>query len=131
MTQRALVLATLAEGPSRVVDPLDCDDARYLSELIRALGGRVTVADGALEVEPPPTDHGRFRAPSEAVFLGNAGTAVRFGSCLALLSDGALTIDGDEHMRKRPLGPLVEALGQLGAAVEFDLIQVQGFKKLS
>lgn len=114
MTQRALVLATLAEGPMRIADPLDCDDARYLSELVRALGGRVTASDSALEVEPPPTEDGRFRAPTEPVFLGNAGTAVRFGACLSLVAEGALTIDGDEHMRKRPLGPLVEALGQLG-----------------
>lgn len=114
MTQRALVLATLADGPTRIVDPLDCDDARHLSELVRALGGRVTATEGILEVEPPPTERGQFHAPTEAVFLGNAGTAVRFGAGLSLLVEGALTIDGDEHMRKRPLGPLVEALGQLG-----------------
>lgn len=124
MTQRALVLAALAERPSRIVAPLDCDDARYLSDLVRALGGRVTKHDGALEVEPPPRTGGRFRAPSEAVFLGNAGTAVRFGSCLSLVTEGALTIDGDEHMRKRPLGPLVEALEQLG--VEGRYLETEG-----
>jgi len=53
------------------------------------------------------------------VFLGNAGTAVRFGACLSLLSDGELVIDGEPRMRQRPIGALVEALAQLGVTARY------------
>ncbi|MEM6790735.1 MAG: 3-phosphoshikimate 1-carboxyvinyltransferase [Myxococcota bacterium] len=118
MTQRALVLAALAGGPGRIRGPLDCDDARYLSELIRALGGAVHQGDATWQVIPPPRP---LVPPAAAVFLGNAGTAVRFGACWSLLlGSGSLRLDGDAHMRRRPLGPLVDALAHLGVDAAYD-----------
>lgn len=114
MTQRALVLAALADGPSTVARPLVCDDARHLSRLLEAMGVGVERGETAWRITPAA-----LRAPAEPQVLGNAGTAVRFGSCLSLLSDGPLTIDGDEHMRRRPLGPLVDALAQLGVEARY------------
>lgn len=115
MTQRALILAGLGDGPCVVDRPLVCDDSRYLTDLLRALGVGVDWEhDERVVVRPGP-----LVAPSEPVFCGNAGTAVRFGSCLSLLCDGALTIDGDEHMRGRPIGALGAALGALGIDVTY------------
>lgn len=114
MTQRALVIAALAEGPSEVVRPLLCDDAHHLSGLLEAMGVGVEREEGRWRVTPAP-----LVAPAAAQVLGNAGTAVRFGSCLSLLCEGPLTIDGNEHMRRRPLGPLTAALQSLGVDARF------------
>ncbi|MEM9691977.1 MAG: 3-phosphoshikimate 1-carboxyvinyltransferase [Myxococcota bacterium] len=118
MTQRALVLAALSEAPVTVRRPLVCDDSTYLTDLLRQLGHTVSWSSGVVTVEPvaPP-----WTAPSGAVLLGNAGTAVRFGSCLSLLVEGDLTIDGTEHMRRRPLGPLGDALSDLGVEVGYPM----------
>ncbi|HHH29157.1 MAG TPA: 3-phosphoshikimate 1-carboxyvinyltransferase, partial [Polyangiaceae bacterium] len=91
-----------------------CDDSRYLTDLLRALGTSVSWQDERVTVEPTP-----LVAPTEPVFCGNAGTAVRFGSCLSLLCDGSLTIDGDDHMRERPIGALGDALAALGIDVVY------------
>ena len=93
MTQRALILAALSDGPCTVDRPLVCDDSRYLTDLLRALGVSIVWHDEHVEVEPAP-----LVAPPEPVFCGNAGTAVRFtvepgleGS-LAALVDGMLPL---------------------------------------
>jgi 3-phosphoshikimate 1-carboxyvinyltransferase len=57
---------------------------------------------------------GRFAAPAAPLMLGNAGTATRFLTAAVALVDGIVVVDGDEHMRKRPIGPLVTALKSLG-----------------
>lgn len=114
MTQRALVIAALSPGRTRIAGPLVCDDSRYLTDLLRALGCTVTWNDDEASVSPSP-----LRAPESPVFCGNAGTAVRFGSCFSLLCDGPLTIDGDPHMRKRPIGPLGDALAAMGVDVRY------------
>jgi 3-phosphoshikimate 1-carboxyvinyltransferase len=115
MTQRALIIAALADGPSRIDGPLDCDDARYLVALLEALGTTVRWHERTIEIEPQP-----LRAPIHAVFCGNAGTTVRFGAALSALVDGTLRLDGDEHMRQRPMGPLDDALAALGIEVVFE-----------
>jgi 3-phosphoshikimate 1-carboxyvinyltransferase len=116
MTQRALVIAALADHDSVIERPLWCDDSRYLSDLLRALGCEVVWAEdqSQVRVEPAP-----LTAPERPIFCGNAGTAVRFGACLGLVCQGALTIDGDERMRSRPLGALGQSLESLGARVGY------------
>ena len=74
---------------------------------------------GVIVEEPDETSFvvrstGRLAAPAEPLFLGNAGTATRFLTAAVALCDGMVVVDGDEHMRKRPIGPLVTALRQLG-----------------
>lgn len=114
MTQRALVLAALSPGKTRIDGPLVCDDSRHLTELLRALGCEVAWRPTHTDVTAAP-----LVAPEAPVFCGNAGTAVRFGSCLSLVCEGALAIDGDAHMRKRPIGALGDALGAMGIAVSY------------
>ena len=113
MTQRALVIAALADGDGQVTieGALECDDSRYLSQVLRALGVEVRWDGDRVEVQPGP-----LSSPGERQFVGNAGTAMRFSSSLSLLTEGELVLDGDDRMRQRPLGPLAEALQTTGRA---------------
>jgi 3-phosphoshikimate 1-carboxyvinyltransferase len=114
MTQRALMIAALAEGDSIVERPLVCDDSRYLSAALRDLGVGIDWQGDRVRVHP-----GSLVPPRGALFCGNAGTAVRFTSCLSLLCDGTLRIDGDEHMQTRPIGALGESLEAMGVTVRY------------
>jgi 3-phosphoshikimate 1-carboxyvinyltransferase len=115
ITNRALLLAGLASGESRLTGALKSDDTRYMAEALRAMGVAVT--------EPDPTTFvvhgtGKLNPPAAPLFLGNAGTATRFLTATLALGSGRYIVDGDEHMRKRPIGPLVEALRSLGVDIE-------------
>ncbi|MEZ6234762.1 MAG: 3-phosphoshikimate 1-carboxyvinyltransferase [Phycisphaerales bacterium] len=120
LTNRAVLLAALSRGTSRVRRPLlGADDAERMLAAVRALGAKATVlADGDLEIEGVD---GRWPVGSEGVRLdlGNAGTATRFLAAAALVADGPVTIDGDARMRERPIGDLAGALESLGARVEW------------
>ncbi|TCL96419.1 3-phosphoshikimate 1-carboxyvinyltransferase [Rhizobium sp. PP-WC-2G-219] len=114
ITNRALLLAGLANGTSRLTGALRSDDTRYMAEALRAMGVEVREPDPTTFVV---TGTGRLAAPSEPLFLGNAGTATRFLTAAAALVDGTVVVDGDQHMRKRPIAPLVEALRSLGVVL--------------
>lgn len=114
ITNRALLLAALAGGTSRLTGALKSDDTRYMAQAVRAMGVVVDEPDATTFVV---SGAGRLQPPTEPLFLGNAGTATRFLTAAAALVDGKVVVDGDEHMRKRPIAPLVEALRALGVAV--------------
>ena len=111
ITNRALLLAALAEGTTRLTGALKSDDTARMAEALTAIGVRVEEPDATSFVV---SGDGRLRAPNAPLFLGNAGTATRFLTAAAALVDGTVVIDGDAHMRKRPIGPLVAALATLG-----------------
>ena len=111
ITNRALLLAGLARGASRLTGALKSDDTRHMATALRRMGVTVDEPDDTTFVV---TGTGRLTAPREPLFLGNAGTATRFLTAAAANIDGETVIDGDAHMRKRPIGPLVTALGALG-----------------
>ena len=115
ITNRALLLAALADGESRLTGALKSDDTARMAEALAAMGVRIEEPDQTtLFVQGA----GRLAAPAQPLFLGNAGTATRFLTAAAVLVDGAVTIDGDAHMRKRPIAPLVQALKALGVSAE-------------
>ncbi|OLP45899.1 3-phosphoshikimate 1-carboxyvinyltransferase [Rhizobium oryziradicis] len=114
ITNRALLLAGLAKGTSKLTGALKSDDTRYMAEALRAMGVTVDEPDATTFVV---TSSGQWQEPKEPLFLGNAGTATRFLTAAVALAKGRFTVDGDEHMRKRPILPLVEALQSLGVAV--------------
>ena len=114
ITNRVLLLAGLSRGTSRISGALKSDDTHHMAQALRAMG--VTVS------EPNATTFviegtGRLQPPAAPLFLGNAGTATRFLTAAAALVDGTVVIDGDRHMKKRPIAPLVEALRTLGIDV--------------
>lgn len=114
ITNRALLLAGLAKGTSKLTGALKSDDTRYMAEALRAMGVTVDEPDATSFVV---TSSGQWQEPKEPLFLGNAGTATRFLTAAVALAKGRFTVDGDEHMRKRPILPLVEALQSLGVAI--------------
>src|ERR1700754_4358378 len=115
ITNRALLLAALADGTSRLSGALKSDDTQYMAEALREMGVAVDEPDETSFTVP---GDGRLRAPKAPLFLGNAGTATRFLTAAVASVDGTVVIDGDEHMRKRPIGPLVAALKSLGLDAE-------------
>ncbi|MFP6685216.1 MAG: 3-phosphoshikimate 1-carboxyvinyltransferase [Polyangiaceae bacterium] len=125
MTQRSLLIGALCPEPSVIERALLCDDSRYLSGLLETLGCEIDWTSTATEGDADAPPHevalrpaATWRRPTEPLYCGNAGTAVRFGSCLSLLLDEPLVIDGDPHMRKRPIGALSDSLRQLGVDVQ-------------
>ncbi len=115
ITNRALLLAGLAKGTSRLTGALKSDDTRYMAEALRAMGVTVEEPDATTFVV---TGSGALKPPAGPLFLGNAGTATRFLTAAVASVDGTVVVDGDEHMRKRPIGPLVSALNALGLDAE-------------
>lgn len=123
LTNRFLVLAALADGPSRLRAPLHSRDSALMIEALRQLGATVTEVpgDGAfgpdLEVTPLSQDAASARTHIDC---GLAGTVMRFVPPLAALRRGASVFDGDPHARKRPMGAIIEALQALGVALTTD-----------
>ena len=111
ITNRALLLAALAKGTSRLTGALKSLDTKLMAGALRAMGVTVEEPDDTTFIV---TSSGRLTPPAEPLFLGNAGTAMRFLSAAVTLVEGTVVVDGDAHMRKRPIGPLVEALRSLG-----------------
>ena len=111
ITNRALVLAALADGPSVVRRALRSRDTLLMAAALTALGSRVDVSGEDWEVSP-----GRFEQDA-SVDCGLAGTVMRFVPPIAGLSGGTVDFDGDPHMRSRPVGELLNALRTLGVEV--------------
>ena len=121
ITNRALVLAALSDGPdpvSVIANPLRARDTMLAAAALRALGTGIDEQDTdsrtAWRVTP-----GR-PAPGSAVSVdvGNAGTVMRFVPGLAALTSAVVAFDGDARARQRPVGPILAALRQLGAHIE-------------
>ena len=111
ITNRALLLAALAKGTSRLSGALKSDDTRHMSEALRQMGVTIDEPDSTTFVV---TGSGRLQPPTAPLFLGNAGTAVRFLTAAVATVEGEVVLDGDAYMRKRPIGPLLEALRAAG-----------------
>jgi 3-phosphoshikimate 1-carboxyvinyltransferase len=109
VTNRALIIAALAEGHSRILNPLFSDDSFWLMNALVRLGIDVS-ADG---------ERGEVYASGVDLFVGNAGTVARFLPPVLALGRGPYTVDGVPRMRERPVADLVDAMRQLGAAVEY------------
>ena len=111
ITNRALLLAALANGTSRLSGALKSKDTTLMAAALRHMGVTVDEPDATSFVV---TSTGRLAAPTAPLFLGNAGTAVRFLTAAVATVDGTVIVDGDDHMRLRPIAPLVDALRSLG-----------------
>lgn len=113
ITNRALLLAALGRGTSRLAGALKSRDTTLMAAALRQMG---VVVDEPNETSFVVTSEGFLRAPQQPLLLGNAGTATRFLAAAAALCDGTVVIDGDAAMRKRPIGPLLTAMHSLGIA---------------
>ena len=114
LTARALVLAALADGPSRLVRPLRARDTDLMAAALQALGVRIEDDRQDWVVAP-----GSLRGPAE-VDAGLAGTVLRFLPPVAALADGPVRVDGDPRLHERPNAGLIAALRDLGVRVDDD-----------
>ena len=116
ITNRALIMASLATGRSVLRNVLDCEDSRYLVEALGNLGVLLSWDTELREIElqgaggPYPCRDGTF-------YCGNAGTTVRFLTAALAACGGNYRVDGSERMRERPIDGLVRGLVELGAQV--------------
>lgn len=138
LSNRALLLAALAQGDTRIANLLDADDTKRMREALTTLGVNLTQA--------PPLAHspklgdtllvqgtgGRFKLEGEfELFLGNAGTAFRPLIAALACNQGSAKfhIHGEPRMHERPVGHLVSALAELGCLVEY--LQNPGYAPLN
>ena len=119
LSNRILLLATLAKGTTKITNLLDSDDIRHMLESLKKLGvsyrledeGTTCYLDGLA---------GPIQADSGDLFLGNAGTAMRPLTAALCLGKGEFHLHGEPRMHERPIGDLVDALQHLGVDVRYE-----------
>jgi 3-phosphoshikimate 1-carboxyvinyltransferase len=111
MTNRALVLAALAQTPTTIRAPLRSRDTTLMVAGLRAMGTTVEDSGADWRVSPAP-----FVGPA-VIDVGLAGTVMRFLPPIATLATGDVSFDGDEGARRRPLQPVLDGLTALGADI--------------
>src|SRR5829696_7170418 len=117
LTNRALLIASLANGTTRLANALFSDDSRYFAKALQTLG---------FDIQLDETNYlmtitglgGKIPATKAELFIGNAGTAARFLSAFLTLGNGEYILDGEPRMRERPIGDLVDSLTRLGANIQ-------------
>ena len=114
LTNRALVLASIADGPSVVRRALRSRDTSLMATALTSLGAHVDTTGDDWAVTPGAFDR------DAVVDCGLAGTVLRFVPPVAALSSGSVAFDGDPHMRTRPVGEVLTALRGLGVTVDDD-----------
>lgn len=113
-TNRALLLAALADGPSTITGALKARDTKLMAAGLRSMGTTISMSGGTWQVEP-----GQLRGPAH-IDCGLAGTVMRFLPVVAGLADGDIRFDGDPRARMRPMGSILTALEALGVAIDDD-----------
>ena len=112
-TNRALLIAAMADGRSVLHGALFSDDTERMADSLRRLGLDVTEDAQAAQFTVEGRG-GAFPAESAELFIGNAGTATRFLTAFVALGQGRYVLDGVPRMRQRPIQPLLDALQALG-----------------
>jgi 3-phosphoshikimate 1-carboxyvinyltransferase len=110
-THRALILSSLADGESVLVNALRCEDTERTVEALIEFGVPVSWESDLIRVLGRG---GKFEASDDRIDVGNSGASMRFLTALAALKKGMTLLDGSERMRKRPIGELLSGLGELG-----------------
>lgn len=114
LTHRALIIAALAEGKSRIRHALLCEDTELTMTALRAFGAKISQDDEILTVSGTG---GRLAKNGSEIDLNNSGTSMRLLTSVAALSNGTWTLTGNARMQTRPIDALLVALSDLGAIV--------------
>ncbi|MBR5248754.1 MAG: 3-phosphoshikimate 1-carboxyvinyltransferase [Lachnospiraceae bacterium] len=119
ITNRALLLATLAKGVSTLRGVLFSDDSRHFLKCIQDLGFETTVDEASCLITV--NGHGGDVPKSEASqYVGSAGTAARFLTAYLGICHGTYHMDSSEQMRRRPMKPLLDSLEELGCEILYE-----------
>lgn len=124
LTNRALILGALANGKSKITGILKSDDSYWCIDSLKKLGIKINIQGETAYIEG---NNGKW--DSASLYIGAAGTIARFLPGTLALSKGAWTIEASESMSKRPIAPLIDALKELGA--EIDYLSTTGYYPLS
>ena len=119
ITNRALLIAALAEGESNLLGLAKGDDVEAFISCLKDLGFSLTLDDKKKNVKIVGSG-GQIPLKKASINVNSAGTAARFLTTVLALSDGEYHIDASEQMKKRPMGDLINALKPLGATFIFD-----------
>ncbi|MBD3156546.1 3-phosphoshikimate 1-carboxyvinyltransferase [Candidatus Peregrinibacteria bacterium] len=114
-TNRALIIASLAQGTSLLRTPLYSDDTKAMMHALKQLG--VTIHRNEKNHLVVNGTGGVFHKPNAPLYVGNAGTAMRFLTALASLHTGKIKLTGDNRMQQRPIKDLVKALRTMGVKI--------------
>jgi 3-phosphoshikimate 1-carboxyvinyltransferase len=136
LSNRALLLAALAKGTTKITNLLHSDDTRYMLDALKQLGISYTLSDDKTQCSIIGNSGAIHTTQPQEIFLGNAGTAMR-PLCAALcLGTGTYILTGEPRMKERPIAHLVDALRQAGARISYEenegypplRIEAQGLK---
>jgi 3-phosphoshikimate 1-carboxyvinyltransferase len=122
---RALLLAAMTSGTTAVANCLDADDTRYALEAIRSLGFDVS---GTIATEVYIGPRKSMSANEVPIFIGNAGTAMRFFTGWLAFTPGRFLLHGEQRMHERPIGDLVDVLTKIDGEVEY--VEKEGYPPL-
>ena len=122
---RALLLAAMSSGMTTVTNCLDADDTRYAFEALRTIGFDVS---GSFQRDLHIGARLSMSANEVPIFVGNAGTAMRFFTGWLAFTPGRFLLHGEERMHERPIGDLVEVLLSIGGEVEY--VEKEGYPPL-
>ena len=128
LSNRALLLSSLAKGKTRITNLLDSDDTRHMLNALALLGVEYELSEDRTEC----TVYGLGEAFSSSkpleLFLGNAGTAMRPITAVLCNSSGEYVLTGEPRMEERPIAHLIDAVRQLGADVTY--LKKEGYPPL-
>jgi 3-phosphoshikimate 1-carboxyvinyltransferase len=116
-TNRALLVAALAEGITTIENALFSDDTKYLAYALQTLGFKISLDQTNSEMTILGLG-GKIPKKEANLYIGNSGTAARFLTAFLTLGHGEYYLRGDNRMRERPIGDLIKALIMLGAKIE-------------
>jgi 3-phosphoshikimate 1-carboxyvinyltransferase len=118
ITNRALLVAALAQGDSILENALFSEDSNYFAKCLEQLGIPITLNPNLAQIQIVGKG-GEIPAKQADLFVGLAGTAARFISALVALGNGEYRLDGVPRMRERPMGDLLQVLQSSGITVNF------------
>lgn len=124
ITNRALLLAALADGKSVLKGALFSDDSRHFLSCLQALGFPIDIDEASCTVTVTGFG-GKIPKKEASIYVGSAGTAARFLTAMLGLSDGTYHLDSSEQMKKRPMKPLLDSLVSIGVEVTYE--EKEGF----
>ena len=119
VSNRALLLAALAEGTTQLNNVLDSDDIRHMLNALQALGVNFRLSADRTCCEVDGLGGKLVAEQPLSLFLGNAGTAMRPLAAVLCLGNSDIVLTGEPRMKERPIGHLVDALRQGGAQIDY------------
>lgn len=123
MTNRALLMAALADGVTTLKGVLFSEDSRHFLGSLKSLGFQVEIDEAAKTVIVEGLN-GRIPVIEGEIYVGSAGTAARFLTAMLAMAEGTFVVNASEQMKRRPMNPLFQVLTDLGA--EIDCLEKEG-----